>query len=176
MNPRRAEKHEAFEWFWTWYEKHYAINLTVTTLLFALQLIHLYWLTTDVVAGRLLGESFFSPTPFWKYLIIVVDYTEIPALISTSVLYLYKLRRQFAWKYVGFLIALNSQWLHLFWITDEFVVNQFAGQEGTILPGWLAWVAIMIDYLELPVIADTMWSTAKTWRREGWRGLMGRSR
>ena len=27
---------------------------------------------------------------------------------------------------------------------------------GTALPVWLAWVAILIDYLELPVIYDTL--------------------
>lgn len=141
--------------FWAWYERHYTLNLGLTTVLFALQIVHLYWLATHVIAGRILGYSLFNPSPFFQYLIIVVDYTEIPALISTSVLYIYELRKRFGWKPVFFLIALNSQWLHLFWITDEFVVNQFAGRPDTVLPVWLAWVAILIDYLELPVIVDT---------------------
>jgi hypothetical protein len=44
--------------------------------------------------------------------------------------------------------------LHILWITDEFVVAEFGG-ESTGIPGWLAWIAILIDYLELPVIFDT---------------------
>jgi hypothetical protein len=142
--------------FWAWYERHYTLNLGITTVLFALQIIHLFWLGTHVIADRLLGESLFNPTPLFEYLIILVDYTEIPALISTSVLYIYELRKKFSWKALAFLIFLNSQWLHLFWITDEFVVNEFAGRSVSILPAWLAWVAILIDYLELPVIVDTV--------------------
>ena len=54
-------------------------------------------------------------------------------------------------------IFLNSQWLHIFWITDEFVVNEFTGNAAeSSLPAWAAWLAILIDYLELPVIYDTM--------------------
>ena len=52
---------------------------------------------------------------------------------------------------------LNSQWLHIFWITDEYVSAELAGAgAASALPGWLAWVAILIDYLELPVIYDTL--------------------
>ena len=36
------------------------------------------------------------------------------------------------------------------------MVEQFTGQPGVALPAWLAWVAIGIDYLELPVIVDTI--------------------
>lgn len=143
--------------FWDWYEKHYTLNLAFTSGLFTLQLVHLFWLTTHVVFLRLFGVSYFNPSEFWQILIVVVDYTEIPALISTSILYIHDLRKGFSWKAVWFLVALNSQWLHLFWITDEFVVDQFLGANpSTILPFWLAWVAILIDYLELPVIADTI--------------------
>jgi hypothetical protein len=47
--------------------------------------------------------------------------------------------------------------VHIFWITDEFVVQTFKGGGDPIvaIPAWLAWVAIMIDYLELPVIFET---------------------
>lgn len=141
--------------FWRWYERHYELNLVLTAMLFMLQLVHLYWLTTHVVLHQLLGVSYFNPPPFWQLLIICVDYSEIPALISTSVLYFFQLRQKFRWRHVAFLIMLNSQWLHLFWITDTFVVNQFSGEQATILPLWLAWVAILIDYLELPVMAET---------------------
>lgn len=152
MPSRRSPKKSAF---WSWYERHYTLNLGLTTALFALQVVHLYWLAAHVIALRLFGQSFFTPSEFYEYVIIVVDYTEIPALISTSILYIYELRKGFNWKAAFFLFFLNTQWLHLFWITDEFVVNQFAGRPDTILPTWLAWVAILIDYLEVPVIVDT---------------------
>ena len=140
--------------FWQWYERHYVLNITLSTGLFVLQLFHLYWLTTDVVFVRLLGNSFFNPSLELEYIIIAVDYTEIPALIATSLVYLHVLSKHFRWKPVLYLLFLNIQWLHLFWITDEFVINVFEG--GSMFPVWLAWVAILIDYLELPVIVDTV--------------------
>ena len=37
------------------------------------------------------------------------------------------------------------------------VVNEFSGgTAATSLPVWAAWIAILIDYLELPVIYDTL--------------------
>jgi len=128
----------------------------VAAFLFIWQLIHLYWLTTHVVFLRLFNVSFFGLQGVWQYLIIVVDYTEIPALISTSFVYIFGLTKKFSWKNILFLIFLNSQWLHLFWITDEFVTQQFTSASVAILPIWLAWFAIFIDYLELPVIFDTV--------------------
>jgi hypothetical protein len=158
--------------FWGWYERHYSWILWGTTLLFFLQVIHLYWLGTHVIADRLLGYSLFNPPSFWQYLIIAVDYTEIPALISTSVLYFYDLQKRFSWKPVLFLILLNSQWLHLFWITDEFVLNQFSGRADTVLPVWLAWVAIMIDYLEVPVMVDAFIKSGRALKKKGLRAAI----
>ena len=155
----RSKGRRLAERFWDWYQRHYAFNLSLTTGLFTLQLVHLYWLTAHVVMQRFTGVSYFSPTPFWQYVIIIVDYTEIPALISTTILYLYELRQRFSWKHVWFIVSLNVQWLHRFWITDEFVVSKFTGaqtHQTVLLPNWLAWIAIFIDYLELPVIADTV--------------------
>lgn len=142
--------------FWQWYERYYQWNLLITTALFALQIVHLYWLGAHVISLRLLGKSFFELTPFWQFIIVIVDYTEIPALLSTSILYIHNLFQREVWKrsYI-FLILLNSQWLHLFWITDEFVITALTeGKTGSILPTWLAWIAIGIDYLEIPVILD----------------------
>lgn len=152
--------------FWAWYERHYALTLAITTFLFALQVVHLFWLATHVIALRLVGQSFFYTNDVIQTVIILVDYTEIPALVSTTFLYLFELRKKFSWKALLFIVFLNSQWLHLFWITDEFVVDQFAGRrDGTVLPTWLAWVAILIDYLELPVIVDTFIKLGKTLRK-----------
>jgi hypothetical protein len=142
--------------FFTWYERNYALNVGIAALLFLLQFIHLYWLTTDVVVDRLTGESWFSPSGPLRFFILVVDYTEIPALFSVSLVYVNDLRKRWNWKSLLFLLFLNSQWLHIFWITDEFVVAELGGGAGGTLPVALAWVAIGIDYLELPVIYDTM--------------------
>ena len=141
--------------FFAWYERNYVLNVGIAALLFLLQIVHLYWLTTDVVASRLFGERWFSPSGPLEFFILIVDYTEIPALISVSLIYINRLRQGWDVKSALFLVFLNSQWLHIFWITDEFVVGRFGGAGG-MLPIALAWIAIAIDYLELPVIIDTL--------------------
>jgi hypothetical protein len=140
--------------FWAWYERHYALNVGLAAVLFAVQIVHLIWLTGDVVLLRLTGESYLPIGGFVRALVVVVDYTEIPALIGTSLIYLNDLRKGWNRRSFLFLLFLNSQWLHIFWITDEFVVGELSGG-ASALPTWLAWVAIAIDYLELPVIVDT---------------------
>ena len=153
--------------FFEWYERHYTLNIAIAALLFVLQLVHLYWLTADVVAQRLVDESYFSPTGVFYYAILIIDYTEIPALLSVSLVYINELRKGWSWKSFLFLLFLNSQWLHIFWITDEFVVNEFSGEAAaSSLPAWLAWTAILIDYLELPVIYDTLKRLALALRRQ----------
>jgi len=140
--------------FWEWYERHYVVNVGVAAGLFLLQAVHLVWLFGDIIIPRLGGSALFGVSGFWEYLLIIVDYTEIPALISVSVLYIHELWKNFSWKSLLYLCFLNIQWVHLFWITDEFVVQTFTG--SVILPFWLAWCAIAIDYLELPVIVATI--------------------
>src|SRR3954470_10389872 len=136
--------------FWAWYERHYLLNLAGASLLFMLQLTHLAWMGADPVASRVDGHALVSLHGLLQWLIVAVDYTEIPALIAVSLVYVNELRRGFAWKPLLFLVFLNSQWLPIFWITDEYV----ATSNG--FPDALAWVAILIDYLELPVIYDTL--------------------
>lgn len=142
--------------FWAWYERNYLLTLGLSTGLFVLQVAHLYWLTAHVIALRLWSESFFPTSDFWQTLIVFVDYTEIPALLSVSAIYINSLRKRFNWKSVWMLALLNSQWLHILWITDEFVAEKLIGDSLVSLPVWLAWTAIVIDYLELPVICDTL--------------------
>jgi hypothetical protein len=113
-------------------------------------------MTTNVVGLRLFGHEFWDVGKAGNFLISVVDYTEIPAIILTSTFYIHELQEKFAWKPILFLLLINSQWLHLFWITDEVVVAQFTGTALVLLPAWLSWTAILIDYLELPVIYDTI--------------------
>jgi hypothetical protein len=140
--------------FWQWYERNYVANVGFAAFLFSLQLVHLVWLTGHVVAARLLGEPLFTFTGTWEAVIVLVDYTEVPAIITTSLVFVYKLRERFNIRDLLMLLFLNSQWLHIFWITDEYVVERFAGSLATF-PLWLAWVAILIDYLEIPVIYQT---------------------
>lgn len=154
--------------FWGWYERTLGLQTLLTAVLFSWQLIHLYWLTTHVVAQRLLGVSFFEPSPFIQFLIVLADYAEIPALFSATLLYLNMLRKRVSGKSLIYLLLVNSQWLHLFWITDEYVVETFAADGVRLLPVWLAAIAIGIDYLELPVIYDTI--------RQSLRYLSGRSK
>jgi hypothetical protein len=142
--------------FFDWYKRNFKINLSITAFLFAWQLVHLYWMTTNIVGFRLFGREFWDVGRAGNIAISVVDYTEIPAIILSSVFYIGELRKSFNWKGVLFLIFLNLQWLHIFWITDEIVVEQITGTALIMLPLWLSWIAILIDYLELPVIYDTI--------------------
>jgi hypothetical protein len=135
--------------FWAWYERNYLLNLAAASILFTLQLTHLLWMGADPVASRVDGAPLVHLHGVLQWLIVAVDYTEIPALLAVSLVYLNELRRGFKWRPLLFLGFLNSQWLHIFWITDEYVAD------GS-LPALLAWIAILIDYLELPVIFDTL--------------------
>lgn len=151
--------------FWDWYERNYTLNIGIVAGLFLLQVFHLIWLLGEVIWSKAFGTPLISLHGMPKFLIIFVDYTEIPALIGTSLVYINEMRKKFAWKSLMYFLFLNSQWLHLFWITDEFVVDAFANG-GTILPLWLAWVAILIDYLELPVIVDVLVKFYKSLREK----------
>lgn len=141
--------------FWKWYKDNLHFNQALVAVLFGWQILHLYWLTTHVVAYRFLGYPLFNPREVYQLLLIFADYAEIPALISGTLFYLYSLKDGNVKKNLAFILLINSQWLHLFWITDEFVLAHFRG-EHSYLPSWLVWAAILIDYLELPVIFDTI--------------------
>lgn len=141
--------------FWNWYERTYLLNIGIATGLFVLQIAHLVWLSGAVVSERLFDVTFIHFTGFFEYVVVFIDYTEIPALISVSLIYINELRHKKNLKTILYLLFLNLQWLHIFWITDEFVETSFNGV-GTVFPLWLAWMAIFIDYLEVPVMFDTM--------------------
>ncbi len=147
---------DAIRDFWGWYERHYILNIGIAAGLFLLQLVHLVWLTGQPLADMVTGSPLFDIGAPLRWVIVLVDYTELPALVSVSLLYVNDLRKGgAALKPILYLVFLNSQWLHIFWITDEFVVAAGDG-ESTSLPAWLASVALLIDYLELPVIYDTV--------------------
>ena len=90
-----------------------------------------------------------------------MDYVEIPALVSGITYYLFSLfkgevnsRRN-----VLFLILLAIQAVHIFWITDEIVYESFLYTDLVKFPVYLAWIAILIDYLEIPVMVDLFYKT-----------------
>lgn len=146
----------------SWYNRNYKANLYVAAGLLVLQLLHLYWMTTNIVMLKLFGREFWNVGTHGNILISLVDYTEIPAIILTSVFYLGQLGERFRWKEFILLLLINSQWIHLFWITDEVIVAEWTGQAAIMLPAWLAWCAILVDYLELPVIYDTIRKSVKS--------------
>ena len=146
--------------FWYRYEN---LNLKITFILISLQLLHLYWLTTDVVLQRIYGESFLIFPKAFLPVFVVIDYIEIPALISGMTFYslsIYKHQKQ-SWKNSLFLAMLAVQVVHIFWITDEIVYDTFFETRFVEFPLYIAWIAILIDYLELPVMADLFYKIIK---------------
>lgn len=152
MKALRALAHR----FWEGYHRHYPLVLAVTTGIFLLQLFHLYWLFTDVVLTRLAGSSFFVFPETGLFIYVIADYLEVPALVSTSLLYLYQLRHRVTGRHLLLFALVNTQWVHLLWLTDEIVVEALGRQGLVAWPALVAWVAIGIDYLEVPVIIDTL--------------------
>jgi len=152
--------------FWYEYEN---LNLKITFILISLQLLHLYWLTTDVVLQRIYGESFLIFPKALLPVFVVIDYIEIPALISGMTFYslsIYKHQKN-SWKNSLFLAMLAVQVVHIFWITDEIVYDAFFETRLVEFPLYIAWIAILIYYLELPVMADLFYKIfkgEKKWR------------
>jgi hypothetical protein len=149
--------------FWTRYEN---LNLKITFVLISLQILHLYWLTADVVLQRLLGHSYLGLPRELLPLFIIVDYVEIPALVSGITFYLFSISKggPDSRKNVIFLVLLGIQVVHIFWITDEIVYQSLLGNDLIKIPVYFAWVAILIDYLEIPVMIDLFYKTFKVKR------------
>lgn len=144
-----------------WRERLRRWNFSIAAILFPLQVVHLLWLTVDVILPRLFGiPAVFEQFPVARILLILVDYTEIPALISTSLVYVDSFRQTRRGRDLLYLGFLNVQWLHLFWITDAFVLAVFAGPTSALHPV-VAWIAILIDYLEVPVMAELLRRAAR---------------
>lgn len=147
--------------FWRRYEN---LNLKVAFVLILLQLIHLYWLTADVVVRMITGNSALGlqiSSPLLLFF-VVIDYIEIPALAAGVTYYalsIYK-HQKGSDKNALLLAMLSVQVFHIFWITDEVVYETFFGSASAVeIPYYVAWIAILIDYLELPVIADLFYRT-----------------
>lgn len=148
--------------FWHRYEN---LNLKVAFFLVSLQLIHLYWLTADVVIKRITGESVFvlSQSGPIFLLFVAIDYIEVPALIAGLTYYslsIYNHQKGSA-KNALFLAMLAVQVFHIFWLTDDVIYDTFfnGSSKAVEIPYYAAWIAILIDYLELPVMADLFYRT-----------------
>ena len=153
--------------FIKFYHHYENLNLKITFFLISLQILHLYWLTTDVVLQKLFGKSFFLAPNGLLPIFVVIDYIEIPALISGLIFYAYCVRKNksSAKKSYLFLGLLAVQVIHIFWITDEVVYHSFFNSSFVELPVVLSWIAILIDYLELPVMADLFYKVVKKRKR-----------
>ena len=149
-----------------WYDQYDDFNVVFAAFLFSIQVIHLAWLTTNVVIPRIFDLAPLITSYLFDTIIAVVDYTEIPAIIATSLVYLRSYKSRPNKKDAFYLFFLNVQWLHIFWITDEIVIRSFGYH--SLVSGWdpsAAWLAIIIDYLELPVIFETIRRAAKVLAR-----------
>jgi hypothetical protein len=108
--------------------------------LFLTQLVHLTWMTTYAVPVHLGHHPLWSPP---AAPLAMADYLELPAIAAASILYI----RTRQWR---MLLLVDVQLLHIYWITDAIILSR-AGLNPV-----LAWGAILVDYLELPVIVDTI--------------------
>ena len=142
--------------FWAWYRRHYLATLVVTTALFLLQGLHLYWLFTDVVLQRLTGRSYFVFPRAGLLLYVLIDYAEIPTHLSMTVLYVYELRQRVTFRVVLFFLFLQIHWLHILWITDDVVSRTVSTHTVLTWATAVAWIAILIDYLEVPIMGDQL--------------------
>jgi len=158
---------ELVQKFINFYHRYENLNLKITFVLISLQILHLYWLTTDVVLQKIFGQSFFLVPKSLLPIFVVIDYIEIPALISGIIFYTYSIRngKDSANKRYLFLGLLGVQVIHIFWITDEVVYNSLFKSSLVEIPYLLSWIAILIDYLELPVMADLFYKVVRKKRR-----------
>jgi len=153
--------------FINFYNRYENLNLKITFGLISLQILHLYWLTTDVVLQKIFGQSFFLVPKSLLPIFVVIDYIEIPALISGIIFYSYSIHKSksTAKKNYLFLGLLGVQVIHIFWITDEVVYISLFDTSFIVFPYLLSWVAILIDYLELPVMVDLFYKVVRKKRR-----------
>lgn len=152
---------QKLEIFWHKYEN---LNLRIAFVLISLQIVHLYWLTADVVVKRITldQDPGLSQTGLLFLFFIVIDYIEIPGLVAGLTYYamtVYRAKKR-RLRNALFLALLAVQGFHIFWITDEVVYATFFGPSSAVqLPYLAAWAAILVDYLEVPVMGDLFYRT-----------------
>jgi len=131
------------------------ILLWISIVGLAMQIFHLQWLTTDVIIPKLYNISIDTSFSYGTVFYLFADIVEIPAIITRSYLYVISLNKKYSSKNLLLLLILNSQWLHIFWITNTFLVNNIT-ESVTEWNYFLSWVAIAIDFLEIPVLIDSV--------------------
>jgi hypothetical protein len=75
-------------------------------------------------------------------------------LVSGITFYFFKILENFEKKLLFLFVSMILQIYHIFWLTDEIVYEAIFQTIPIVIPPFLAWIAIFIDYLELPVILD----------------------
>jgi hypothetical protein len=131
-----------------YFEKLKNFLVKISFILMALQIIHLFWLTCNVTLPMFnLNDLKFNEGSF---LFVSIDYLEIPSLIITCTSYLFIIfRESHKPKNILYFSMLVLQFLHIFWITDEFIVNYLYD-----LPFYLLIFVVFIDYSELFILFD----------------------
>src|SRR4029079_15758808 len=167
MRPRVNVKADLIQKYNNLYHRYENLNLKITFFLISLQIIHLYWQTTAVVFQKIFVSSVFIVPKAFLPICVVIDYIEIPALLSAIIFYSYLIRskRSTAKKNYLFLGMLAVQVVHIFWITDDVVYNSLFNYSFIEIPYVLSWIAILIDYLELPVMVDLFYRIIKKEKR-----------
>jgi len=138
------------------YRRYEEASTRIAFFLIALQAVHLIWLTTDVVLVKLgVGPGQIFPDGL-EPVQAFIDYLEIPGLIAGVSVYVMNMvgKGKVSARNTLFTGLLLIQFVHLFWITDEVVYQVLLESDLADIPEPVAWVAIMIDYLELPVMFD----------------------
>jgi hypothetical protein len=92
MKSRASRTPILLQKFIDFYHRYETLGLKITFILISLQLLHLYWLTTDVVLQKIFEQSFFLVPKNLLPLFVVIDYIEIPALVSGIIFYIYSIR------------------------------------------------------------------------------------
>lgn len=137
-------------------ERYEEASTKVAFFLIALQIIHLVWLTTDIVFVKLFPNQIPLFPVALEPVQAVIDYLEIPGLFAAITVYIMGMARRKTVSLKNSLLTalLLIQFVHLFWITDEVVYEVLLESDLVEIPAPVAWVAILIDYLELPVMFD----------------------
>ena len=113
-----------------------------TAVLISTQIIHLIWLTyVATIPFFLFHEIWYFPENF---IFAIVDYLEIPALILASLYYM----ANFSKRSTLYLVLISLQFLHIFWITDTFILDNVYNF------GIAVYFIILVDYSETPIIID----------------------
>ena len=149
------------------YHRYENLNLKITFILISLQLLHLYWLTTDIVLQKIFGKSLFLFPKDLLAIFVIIDYIEIPALVSGIIFYAHNIhyREENIKRSYIFLAMLSVQVIHIFWLTDNVVYSSSFKSSFVEIPFILSWAAILIDYLEIPIIVDLFYKIIRKGRK-----------